>query len=412
MGAIARFFGFEQKSAGGIRIGTAQELLAEMLGQSNSKSGQIVNVKTALEVTTVLGCARVIAEGIAQSPWKLFKRDEVAGRVEARDHSLFRLLHRRPNPWQTSFEFREQIAFHLVLTNNAYVFLNRSARGEVLEMFAYEPGNVTVTRNSDMSLSYSISLANGARQPIPPANIWHIRGPSWNGYLGMDAVNLARNAIGLSLATEEFGSALFANGARPGGLLSTDQPLGPEAIENIRKQWAAANAGGGNAMKTAMLHSGLKWQALSYNADEAQFNETQKRVTQNICAAFRVNPIMVMQTEGTATYASVEQMFLAHLTHTLMPWYERIEQSAEVNLLSPQEQRDGYYTKLEAKGLMRGTAKERAEFSQIMRQNGAITANEWRESEDMPRSADPEADKLIPAANLYGPKEAPEPTGE
>lgn len=410
MGAIAQFFGFEKKSAGSIRIGTPDELLAELFGQANSKSGQTVNVRTALEVTTVLGCARVIAEGIAQSPWKLFKRDNVSGRIEARGHSLFNLLHRKPNPWQTSFEFREQIAFHLVLTNNAYVFLNRSVRGEILEMFAYEPGQVTVTRNNDMSLSYAISVADGGRRPIPVSNMWHIRGPSWNGYLGMDAVNLARNAIGLSLATEEFGSSLFANGARPGGLLSTDQPLGPEIIEQIRKQWQAANSGGGNAMKTAMLHSGLKWQALSYNADEAQFNETQKRVTQNICAAFRVNPIMVMQTEGTATYASVEQMFLAHLTHTLMPWYERIEQSAEVNLLTPKEQREGYYTKLEAKGLMRGTAKERAEFSQIMRQNGAITVNEWRESEDMPRSTDPEADKLVPAANLYGPKT--EPTGE
>lgn len=411
MGAIARFFGLDTKSAGGIRTGSLEEILADLLGQSNSKAGQAVNIKTALEVTTVLGIARVIAEGIAQVPWKLYRRDGISGRVEARDHPLFRLLHRRPNPWQTSFEFREQIAFHLVLTNNAFVFLNRSASGEVLEMFAYEPGNVNVTRNPDMSLSYSVALAGGARVQIPAESIWHIRGPSWNGYIGLDAVNLARNAIGLSLATEEYGSALFANGARPGGLLSTDQPLGPETIAQIRKQWQETQAGSGNAMKTAMLHSGLKWQALSYNADEAQFNETQKRVTHSICAAFRVNPIMIMQTEGTATYASVEQMFLAHLTHTLMPWYERIEQSAEVNLLTIQEQRDGYYTKLEAKGLMRGTAKERAEFNQIMRQNGAITVNEWRESEDMDRSTDPEADKLTPAANLYGPK-TPAPTGE
>jgi HK97 family phage portal protein len=237
--------------------------------------------------------------------------------------------------------------------------------------------------------------------------MWHIRGPSWNGYLGLDAVYFARNAIGLSLATEEYGSALFANGARPGGILTSDQQLKPETVAAIKAAWTASQEGSGNAMKTALLHGGLKYTPLSFNSDEAQFNETQKRAVHNICAAFRVNPIMVMQTEGTATYASVEQMFLAHLTHTLMPWYERFEQSAEVNLLTKQEQDQGYYVKLEAKGLMRGTAKERAEYMQIMRQNGALTVNEWRESEDMDRSDDPEADKLRPAANLYGDQLAP-----
>lgn len=387
--------------------GSIDEILRDLFAQSNSKAGQAVNVKTALELTTVLGCSRVIAEGIAQVPWKLYQRGDQRGRREATEHPLHYLLKRRPNEWQTSFEFREQIGFHLVLTGNAYVFVSRRANGEILELLPYEPGSVTVTRNSDMSLSYALTLKDGRRVSVPPANMWHIRGPSWNGYLGLDAVHLARNAIGLALATEEFGSSLFANGARPGGLLSTEQVLNPEKIAEIQKSWKASQAGSGNAMKTALLTGGLKYTALSQTADEAQFNETRKRAIHDICAAFRVNPIMVMQTEGTASYASVEQMFLAHLTHTLMPWFERIEQSAEINLLSRQEQRDGYYTKLEAKGLMRGTAKERAEFNQIMRQNGVITVNEWRESEDMDRSNDPGADELRPAANLYGPEPAP-----
>ncbi len=175
-----------------------------------------------------------------------------------------------------------------------------------------------------------------------------------------------------------------------------------EQVKAIKDQWASAQAGSGNAMKTALLHSGLKYQPLSWNADEAQFIEAQKRVILNLCAAFRVNPIMVQQTEGSAAYASVEQMFLAHLVHTLMPWYERIEQSAEIGLLTEAERKAGFYTKLEAKGLMRGTAKERAEYMQIMRQNGVITANEWRDYEEMDRSTDPRADQLEPAANLFG----------
>ena len=273
----------------------------------------------------VLGCARVIAEGVAQVPFKVYQRTANGGRVEARDHPLFRLLHRRPNEWQTSFEFREQIALHLVLSGNAFIFISRRANGEVLELLPYEPSAVTVKRNTDLSLDYTLRLRSGETTRLPRENMWHIRGASWNGYLGMDSVHLARNSIGLSLATEEFGSSLFKNGARPGGILTSEQSLKPEVVSQIRDSWKASQEGSGNAMKTAVLHGGLKYQPLSFNADEAQFNETQKRAVHSICAAFRVNPIMVMQTEGTATYASVEQMFLAHVTHTLMPWYERIE---------------------------------------------------------------------------------------
>lgn len=409
MGKFLDFIGWPSDPVPESKSASFDDILRDLMGQSNSKAGQAVNVKTALELTTVLGCCRVIAEGIAQVPFKLMQRDGVRGRREAFDHPLHDLIKVQVNEFgQTSFEFREQIAFHLALTGNAYVFINRRANGEIIELLAYEPGSVTVTRNSDMSLSYAITVANGGRVAIPPQNMWHIRGPSWNGWLGLNMVHQIRNAIGLSLATEEYGSSLFSNGARPGGLLSTDQVLNPETTKQLLQAWQTAQSGAGNAMRTALLSGGLKYQALSYTADEAQFNETRKRVLHDICAAFRVNPIMVMQTEGTASYSSVEQMFLAHLTHTLMPWFSRLEQSANVNLLSKQERQAGYYTKLEAKGLMRGTAKERAEYNQIMAQNGALTVNEWRESEDMEWSADPVADQLRPAANLYGPSHSGE----
>jgi len=404
---LLEVLGIYQPEKKSVTTDRLQVLLDAYYGSSTAKSGQAVNLQTAMEVPVVMGCARVIAEGMAQVPCKVYQKGREGGRREATEHALFRLLHRQPNEWQTSFEFREQIALHLVLTGNAYVFINRRANGEIIELLPYQPGAVSVTRHNDLTMTYGLNLQGGGMVSVPQYNMWHIRGPSWNGYLGLDAVYFARNAIGLSLATEEYGSALFANGARPGGILTSDQQLKPETVAAIKAAWTASQEGSGNAMKTALLHGGLKYTPLSFNSDEAQFNETQKRAVHNICAAFRVNPIMVMQTEGTATYASVEQMFLAHLTHTLMPWYERFEQSAEVNLLTKQEQDQGYYVKLEAKGLMRGTAKERAEYMQIMRQNGALTVNEWRESEDMDRSDDPEADKLRPAANLYGDQLAP-----
>lgn len=383
---------------------TFDDLLRDYYGQTNSKAGQSVTLQTALETSAVFGCARVIAEGISQVPWKLYKRDERRGRIEAREHPLFDILHIQPNEWQTSFEFRETIALHLVLTGNAFVFINRSRSGEILELLPYEPGCVTVKRHSDASLTYQIKLIDGRVVELAQESIWHVRGPSWNSWEGLKAIHLARNAIGLSLATEEFGSSLFANGARPGGLLTTEQGIDADRVDLIRKAWQDSQGASGNAMRTAVLHSGLKYMPLSYTADEAQYNETQKAALNRICAFFRVNPIMVMQNEGTAAYASVEQLFIAHTTHTLMPWFERIGQSAIVNLLSRRERADGYYTKLDEKGLMRGTAKERAEYYQIMLQNGVIARNGVRASEDMDTIDDPEFDKPMPAANLYGPE--------
>ena len=370
---------------------------------SQSYSGKIVTPRQALEVTTVLACVRAIAEGVAQVPWKLYRRSETGGREEARDHPLFDLLHRRPNEWQTSFEFRETIAMHVVLTGNAFVFINRRANGEIAELLPYEPGSVTIHRATDGTLTYSVNLAGGGNVTLGASEMWHLRGPSWNAYSGLSAVTLTRNAIGLAMATEEFGSALFKNGARPGGLLTTEQALDAAKAKQLRDAWNETMQGSGNAMKTGVLTSGMKYQQLSYNADEAQFNETRVQAQRDICAAFRVNPIMAQIPGAAGAYDNGEQMFIAHVVHTLMPWYERIEQSAENALLSKRDRDAGLYTKLEAKGLMRGTAKERAEFNQIMLQNGVFSRNEVRESEDMDVIADPEFSTPRPAANLYGP---------
>jgi len=130
-----------------------------------------------------------------------------------------------------------------------------------------------------------------------------------------------------------------------------------------------------------------------------------------VARALRINPIMLMHQDGTAAYASVEQMFLAHATHTLGPWFERFEQSAEVALLTEAEWDAGFRIEMIDSELVRGTAKERAETLQILRLNGIISPNEWRDEEDYSRLPDPEMDKPMPAVNLYGQATQPAPTG-
>lgn len=389
---------WERKSA-------PSDALSEIIAglRSSSTAGVTVNTKTAMESTVVLACARVIAEGLAQVPARVHQTRPDGGRVSLGDHPVSMLLGKRPNPWQTGFELREQIGLHLALCGNAFVMMTR-ALGDLVELYAFEPGSVTVEQRADLSLDYRVTAKGGMYVNVPASMMWHLRGPSWNGYLGMDAVAQARNAIGLGIATERFASGLFSNGARPGGLLSTEQQLSPEQMAALRDQWAAQQAGVGNAMRTALLTGGIKFQSLSQTPEEAQFIESRKFAVVEVCRAMRVNPIMVMHNDEQASYSSVEQRFIAHHRDTLAPWFERFEASADVNLFTEQEQRAGLYLKLDGNALMRGTAKDRYEAYEVMLRNGVVSRNEVRAWEDWEPYPDQEFDRPTPAANIYGPK--------
>ena len=378
MSFFSRFF---RRKAAGDSVRDTLELFREIFGGRESKSGQVVNWRSALQATTALACARVISEGIAQVPFKLYRRQDKE-RVEAVDHPAYHLVSARPNDLQTSFEMREQMGLHLVLCGGGYLWQNR-IRGELRELLPFEPQHVTVERTGDWSRRYKVRLVDNTEQVIPPSEMWHVKGPTWDGIVGLEGFKLAREAIGLALATEEHGARLFSNGARPGGLLTTDSVLSADQRTQLRNSWNETHAGGERAHNTAILWGGLKWLSTTQPNDEAQFLETRRFQVEEICRALRVMPIMVGHADKSATYASAEQMFLAHVVHTLMPWYARIEQSADAALLTEKERRAGYYFAFNAAGLMRGDYKSRQEGLLIQRRAGVINANEWRALEDM-----------------------------
>ncbi len=375
-----KLFGFEirraeQKSAG------ADSLRELFEGRGSTKSGAAVNWKSALEVTTVLACARVISEGLAQVPFKVYRDLPGGGKEIAKAHPLHAVLSRRPNEWMTSFELRELMGLHLSLCGDFFAVKTRLG-GKILELLPYTPGCVTVKRDG-WDLDYEVSDGKGNRTPIAAADMWHVRGPSWNSWKGMEAVKLLREAIGLSLATEEHGARLFSNGARVGGVLSSEaSKMDPEQVKVLRSSWEGTQGGNANAFRTAILWGGLKWQPLAQQNDQAQLIEQRRFQVEEICRGLRVLPIMVGHSDKTQTFASAEQMFLAHVVHTMGPWYRRIEESADCNLLSDEDFSAGYYTKFVVQGLMRGAAKDRMEYYRGMYGIGAMNPNEIRELED------------------------------
>lgn len=397
------------------------EVFRELFGSPPASSGVEVTWKTALEVAAVLDCVRVVAEGVSQVPFKLYRDDGSGSKSVASDHPVHELISTRPNDWQTSFEFRETLMFHLMLTTNAFVFLNKVGSERMpVELIILEPGKVSVEQLSDMRLQYKVRGANGNERIFPQEAIWHLRGPSWNSWMGLELTRLAREAIGLSISIERGQGSFQKGGARTSGLLSVEDTLTKEQYKDLADWLEKHEAGGAREGKTIIADRGAKYAQLTLSAVDQQLIESRKFQIEEICRVFRVMPLMVGHPADMAARAATESIFLTHVVHTLSPWYTRIEQSADVNLLSPADREDGLYTKFTANALMRGAAKDRAEYyAKALGSGGSkgwMTQNDVRGLEELDRIDDPEADKLPQQINattkMTEPETAPEPEPE
>lgn len=358
------------------------DLWREIYGGRTSKAGKTVTVQTALDVATVMACARVIADGIAQVPLKLFQVSaDGKQRTVARDHRSYGTLATMPNEWQTSYRYRETMGLHLVLCGNHFAYKN-VVRGAVVELLPFEPGQVTVKRDNRV-LTYEVRAESGAVQVFPASAIFHVRGPSWNSWMGLEAVHLARDAIGLSMAIDEQQAGFYARGAQVQGVLSVDGKLTDDQYKKLRGWIDKEHASSENSFRPMILDNAAKWLQTTMNASDAQTLEQRKYQVEEMCRAFRVMPIMVGHSDKAATYASAEQMFLAHVVHTLSPWYTRIEQEIDCYILTDADRKAGIYSKFVEEGLLRGAMKDTADYLQRMTAGGIMTRNEARAKLDM-----------------------------
>jgi len=388
MGALTRAVA-ERKSSSGAD-GYPAILSAILNNGRRSKSGATVNVDTATRVSAVLGCLRVISEGVAQVPFKLLQTvpSKVSRHPEiltASSHPLYDLLHRRPNDWQTSFEFRETMTIHAAL-GNGYAFKNvveSRGRRQIAELLPLESGRVQAVQNDDWSITYKVRGKSGEVREFPQEAIWHVRGPSLNSVLGMDVLNLAREAIGLAIAAEESQARLHERGVRPSGLYTVEGQLNEKQYADLKSWIEKEHAGAANVGGVMVLDRSAKFVSNVMNGVDAQHLETRRHQIEEICRYFRVLPLMIGFSDKTQTFASAEQMFLAHVVHTLMPWYERIQQSADVNLLTREERQQGHYTKLVEAGLLRGALKDTGEYLHRMTMGGIMERNEARAKLDL-----------------------------
>ena len=350
-----------------------------------SHSGKRVNDRTALQHTVVYACVRVLSEAIAQLPLHVYKYTD-NGKERVTKHPLYFLLHDQPNPEMTSFIFRETLMGHILIYGNAFAQIIRNGRGDVIGLYPLPPDKVKVDRDDKNRLVYIYSRYDEANPNMKvqgdivlrAEDVLHIPGLGFDGLVGYSPIALAKNAIGISLACEEYGSAFFANGASPSGVL--EHPGVIKDPERVRNAWQRAY-GSGNAHKTAILEEGMKYTPISIPNNEAQFLETRKFQIEEIARLYRVPLHMIGDLEH-ATFSNIEQQSLEFVKYTLDPWIVRWEQSLQKALLGESEKGE-YFIKFNVEGLLRGDYASRMQGYSTARQNGWMSANDIRELEDM-----------------------------
>ena len=358
------------------------ELFREIYGGwGQTWAGKDVSLTTALQVSTALACGRVIAEGIAMLPWKVHQqRDREI--QQALSHPLYDRLAASPNPLQTAFEFQETMGLHLAFCGNAYVWVPTVA-GRVDSLWLLEPKWVTVKYKWPELPTYEVRTDDGRMLKLSSAEMWHVRGPSWCSYTGLEFMQLARQALGLSMAIEEGQARLQSQGVRMPGYLAVEGSLTDEQQKKLTKWIETYHAGSENAGRPMVLDRAAKWLATSMSNVDAQTLDQRRFAVEEVCRFNRVLPIMVGHADKTATYASSEQMFLAHSMYTSGPWARRLEQSADKRLLSPADRAQGYYTKLNEKAMLRMAARDQMDYLARGVLSGIIVRNEARQVLDM-----------------------------
>ena len=351
-------------------------------------SGKPVNEHTAMQMTAVYSCVRILAEAVAGLPLHLYKYTASGGKEKALSHPLYFLLHDEPNPEMSSFVFRETLMTHLLLWGNAYAQIIRNGKGEVIALYPLMPNRMSVDRDSSGALYYTYTrysdeapTMNGMTVTLRPSEVLHIPGLGFDGLVGYSPIAMAKNAIGMAIACEEYGAKFFANGAAPGGVL--EHPGTIKDPQKVRDSWNAAYQGSSNSHRVAVLEEGMKYQPIGISPEQAQFLETRKFQINEIARIFRVPPHMVGDLEKSS-FSNIEQQSLEFVKYTLDPWVIRWEQAISRSLLRPDEKKL-YFAKSNVDGLLRGDYVSRMNGYATARQNGWMSANDIRELENLDR---------------------------
>lgn len=359
--------------------GTSREpggWLIGLLGGSKSITGEYVTPDSALRVMAVYACVRILSESVASLPLKLMKKEKSGKRIVADGESLYELLHVAPNGQMTAYDYKEMKQAHMGLRGNAYSIIERDGKGVVQSLLPQTPDNVLVRRSADGQIFYDFP---GVESGVPARRVFHTKGFSLDGLVGLNPIALARETIGLAITGEKAQAEAIGRGVVPPAALEVAGNPDKKQRADIRESWREIHSGNRNDI--AVLGNGMKLHDLRINMADLQFMESRKFQVTEIARMFRIPPHMLADLERS-TNNNIEHQGLEFVKYTLMPWLVRWEQRANFSLLSDAERAEGFYFKFNFDALLRGDVKSRWEAHRVAREIGALNANEIRELED------------------------------
>ena len=355
----------------------------------DSAAGMSVTAESAMRISTVNACVRIIAETCASLPLDIYHRLASGGREVSRTHPLYQVLHTRPNPWQTSYDWRVQLFTHLLLRGNYYALVLDHGDGLVDDIIPMNPDMAKVEQLPDYSLRYTFTGKNGETLgPFPRlgVRVLHVRGLSSDGILGRAVIGDARESFGAALATQEYTGKYWQNGATPSGVIKIKSKLAKGQADLIREAWIDDHGGAGNSNKVHVLGDDAAFEKISVTAEDAQFIETRRFQRADIAGLFRVPMFLLQSDSNTTTYASAEQFMLSFVVHCIRPWIVNLEQALHRQLFTAPE---WYFPEHNLDAILRGDIKSRYEAYQIARNQGILSKNEVRAKENENPLTDP-----------------------
>ena len=370
-----------------------------------SEAGENVDERSAMQIATVYACVRLLAESVASLPFHLYHvTDDDGGKEKAKEHPLYPILYRQPNPEMSSFTFRETMMTHLLLWGNAYAQIIRDGKNGVLGLYPLLPENVEVDRDDTGQIFY---IYHAYTDETPGENnrdlyfrrdeILHIPGLGFNGLVGFSPIAMMKNALGSAIAVQKYGSAFFKNGAQPSGVL--EHPGVLKDPQKIRDNWSEVYGGANNAHKVALLEEGMSYKPISLPPEDSQFLSTREFDVEEICRIFRVPPHLVQDLKRS-TFNNIEHQGISFVQYTLMPWLERFEQAIIKDVLLEDEQEE-FFPKFNVDGLLRGDYKSRMEGYAIGFANGFLSPNDIRRLENMDPISEEDGGNVYVANGSY-----------
>lgn len=363
-----------------------QEWIKEWLRGSDVDSTTFSSVKvnqdTAINYSAVLACGRILSEGIASVPLFLYKRLSPEGKDRAVDHPLYYLLHTQPNPEMTSFAFREIMMWHLLFWGNFYAEIVENNSGEVVALYPLLPWRMTVKRNVNTNrLIYIYKLPDNTEKVILSQYVLHIPGLSFDGLYGKSLISLAREAIGLGMALEEFGARYFGQGTQFGGFIEHPRSIGATAEKNLRAALKKKYQGVSNAHRIIILEEAMHFVPNNIPPEDSQFIQSRKFQLLEIARIFNIAPHLLRDLDR-ATFSNIEHQAIEHVVYTLRPWCVRIEQWMSIKLLTTTEEKRNYFIEHLLEGLLRGDIVSRYQAYATGKQWGWLSSDDIRELEN------------------------------